>query len=323
MTEGFFKSAEELKAAFKFSPETEKLYERFTPLINRKAGFSVQRNYPATIRFKPPHRRDCTPDTVAIIHVVYLHPEETKKPIIPSKVPLILFISPHSRYLSKHFDYDFDDEDSPTEESVRLSKSTPRPMELEMVGEYTYNHDTREFQDKRGVALEGITMLNNVFDLHCATIHVLKGFRLRWKLGSRSLALKLLDVDIQLLKLAMRTLLGRSLEPEDSFAGIFVPYKSEDMKLLKTDSISVFGYKASQNVIMTFSFIVLVAYTISYAANNTNRYVSGLLSNALLLLCSSFMAIWILDKLVPRSLLTVINALVRMRKKVMWMRFKF
>jgi len=62
MTDLFFNSADELKEAFGI--DNLPGYESYTAYKDRKVGFSVQRQYPPDICYKPPKRKDGNPDTV-------------------------------------------------------------------------------------------------------------------------------------------------------------------------------------------------------------------------------------------------------------------
>ncbi len=178
MTDLFFNSPDELKEAFGI--DNLPGYENYIPFKDRKVGFSVQRQYPPDIRYKPPKRKDGTPDTVALIRVLYFHPTEVNEPVNPGKVPLSLSISTHSRYLINHFEYNFDDDNCPTRQSISLSKSTPRPIALDSKSEYFYDHHNNSFINNRSESLKGKEVLDRIFQLHCNTIHVVKGRRLRW-----------------------------------------------------------------------------------------------------------------------------------------------
>lgn len=68
----FFESMEEFKKVFKFDEHDE--YIEFTPLIDVKIGFSIQREYPEDIKYKPPKTRDGRKDVLSLIHIVYFHP---------------------------------------------------------------------------------------------------------------------------------------------------------------------------------------------------------------------------------------------------------
>lgn len=206
---------------------------------------------------------------------------------------------------------------------MRRSKSTPRPIELESFGTYFYDHQKKAFFHKDGHCLTGKEVLDKFYKLHCDTIHRIKGLRLRWKLGSKSRAMALCGIFVQVCKWIIQVGFGRKFEPRDPMSGALKEYEKEDMKLLKTDSITVFGYKASKNLIFTFSIVIIMAYTLAYILKTKSPYLSGIVSNPLLVVCFCILLLSILDHLVPQLFLKLINLVIRVRFQLAFMKIKF
>ena len=143
-----FETTEEFSARFdlKLHPE---YYDRVI-YTDSKVGFSIKRNYPDNIRYKPAVKKDNTPDNVVTIWVGYTHPQETKKEIDLNKVPLRVRVANMSIYRTHHFDYDFEDPECPTQNSVEHSSSTPKPIGLEYNNEFFYNHEDNVFVNESG-----------------------------------------------------------------------------------------------------------------------------------------------------------------------------
>jgi hypothetical protein len=179
-----FTSSEQLKEVFKITDHPE--YENLTLFTGEHVGFTVWRHYPPTSRYKPPVRRDGTPDTVALIGVLYGPSREGVGP--PDCVPISLWVSVHSLYVASHFDYDFSDVKCPTEESVIASKRTPRPVDLETLRQYFFDHSREYFVDSAGKRTAGIDIINSLYEDHLATVSTFRGLRFRWKLGLRDKA---------------------------------------------------------------------------------------------------------------------------------------
>jgi len=129
-----FNSTEEFLKLFSIGNGSS--YSSPTILTDRKVGFSIRRNYPKDIRYIPPKTKDGKDDTVALIHIVYTHPTESKGEFDSHRVPIMVEIGTHSLYRANHFDYDFNDPDCPTEESLHVSKSTPQPIALNFIGDF-------------------------------------------------------------------------------------------------------------------------------------------------------------------------------------------
>lgn len=314
-------NSDQLKDIFDIDNIPEK-YNDYIPLEDRRVGFSVKRKYPSTIRYIPPQTKDGKPDTVAIIHVVYKHPEESSKKVSTKKVPIFIGITPMSKYLQNHFDYNFDDVDCPTEKSIQISKRTPIPIALESHDEYVYDHNTNTLRDSKNNTISGEQILDNLFQKHCNTIHLFKGLLLRWKLGSKNVAVKICDLLIQFYKWLLKTLFGRTLEPKDPFSGGLKIYIREDMKLLKTEAINIFGYKASRNVIITFCSSVLIFYFLIYLMPIKNKIILDLAKNYLVMVCASIFLLWFLDHPLPVLIFRIINTVIRIRLKLLFMKVK-
>jgi hypothetical protein len=302
-----------------FSITDKSAYSKPEILSNRKVGFSVQRSYPEKIRFKSPKTKDNKDDVVALIHVVYTHPSESRETLDPKKVPLIIRIGPYSRYLANHFDYDFEDSECPTEESVSQSKSTPRPIALDFLNEFFFNHERNLFLDDKNNLLPGVEVLDKVFEEHCNTIHWRKGLRLRSRTKTKSLLIAIISWVINLLPVILKKLFGRTIEEDDkSLRSVLEGYKISDLKKLTTDSLNIFGYKASRSVIITFCFFVCLVYLLQYILHLWPRYVEAVFSNNFLAITHAILVLWVLDVIIPRLLFHLMNALIKIRMKVLY-----
>ncbi len=317
----YFNSTEELINAF--NVRSNPVYERITPLKDCKAGFSIQRKYPEDIRYKPPKLRNGDDDTVALIHVIYEHPEEnTKQQEQGSKVPLVVRIVKFSRYTATHFDYNFSDESCPTKESVEKSKLTPAPIELNYENAFYYNHaDPQFYEITTGQALTGVEILEKVYTDHCDTVR-LKGVKLRLKLRSQSYGISFLNKLVRVLTKALTSLFGRTLDDSDSISVYFSGYKRENLKKLSTESITVFGYSTARRVIILFCLLVASSFTWYFLAGGNSTYLRTVFSNSFLSLAFSILIIWILDVIVPVLLLHMINIVIKMRSTLMLKTFK-
>ena len=177
----FFTSADDLKRAFGIEARSE--YIEFIP-YEKDIGFSVKRTYPKESRFKPPVKKNGEPDTYALISILYETDRcSSSKPMV---VPISAKISVFNKFVYEHWDYDFSNEDCPIEESVIASKKTPRPVDLSAFDQYVYDHNNDEFLDAEGQRLEGISIIDGLYENHLATVDQFKGLVFRWKLASRN-----------------------------------------------------------------------------------------------------------------------------------------
>ncbi|MCK4820002.1 hypothetical protein KA005_29830 [bacterium] len=314
----FFTSANDLKKAFSVEDRPE--YIEFTP-FNNEIGFNVKRAYPEESRFKAPVKKDGTPDTYALIGILY-QPGRCSS-IKPNIVPVSAWISVSSKFPYEHGDYDFSNAECPTEDSVLASKKTPRPVELTVFDQYAYDHNNDKFLDADDKIVEGISIIDDLFGNHLATVDQFKGLIFRWKLASRNKAGALYGTAIGIIKWLLRTICGRTLEQTSIKNGLWRGYSLEDMKLLKTESIDVFGYKASKNVIVTFCSLLLLGYSFIHWTPISFSWLTGVANNSLLAFAFSILLLSFLDHVLPKIFFLSINALNKRRWKTITASIKF
>ncbi|KPK89780.1 hypothetical protein AMJ80_09295 [bacterium SM23_31] len=325
MLHSFFESAEEFKKLFDLESETQ--YTNYQMLNDVKVGFSVQRTYPEDIRYIPPKTKENRPDTLALIHVVYIHPKESIETFNTNNVPLILSISSYSLYLANNYDYNFDDENCPTQESIKISKTTNKPISLDFIDDYFFNHEKNTIINKNGNTFTGRQVLDYVFKRHCDTVHWRKGFKLRFKIRSHRLLMSVyffIDrIITDLCKSTLKNVFGRTLESKHPFSTIFNGYSKNDLKLLKTDAMNIFGYKASKNFIFFFCLLSFCIYTIFYFLEIENKFLKGMFSNSLLSVTNGILLLALIDIVGPKSVFWLLNWIIKLRKKISYKNFKF
>lgn len=305
---------DEFNLLFNFGEHPE--YEKYTVLQDVKIGFSIQRKYPNDIRYKPPETKEHNPDVVALIHVVYgkgklnnNHDELTQ---------IEISISPHSRYLSDHFDFNFEDDDCPTQKSIYLSKKTPKPIDLTFYQEIYFDHRTNLFIDTiSNISYNGIELLDYIFIKHCNTIHWFKGAKLHLRLSFHRIRRLIYDLFISFIILILKYSFGRSLEPSDPFSYL-KGYSWIDLKKLSIDSIDFYGYKTAKNVIVTFCVLTLLFYSLFFYFNWYPLYIVTILKNPFLTLITGILFIVILDNCPPRLLFHLLNFLIGKKRKQMF-----
>lgn len=317
----YFESTEQFQEAFGLNQNND--YFGPVPLQDRKVGFSIKRKYPDNIRYKPAIYENGEHDNVAALWVTYTHPEESRKPINAKKVPLGVRVAIMSRYRSKHYDYDFEDEESPTEDSVEKSLSTPKPIELEYPNEFFYDHERSSFIDNNGSEITGIEILNKVFDDHCNTVHWLKGLSIRFKLLAQSKGQGVISAIVTFLTFILKKVFGRTLEESDSVSALYHGYKFDDFKKLSEDSLNIFGYKAAKSVIVLFcAFIIAIAY-FRYSSGVTGGYVGFVGKSNFLSVIHGLFLLWSLDIVVPIIVFWLINGLIKVRTLIAFMKVKW
>jgi hypothetical protein len=313
-----FQSVAQLKHAFELDTSPE--YTDFTPYEDR-TGFSVLRRYPEKSRYKPPTTKEGAPVTFALIGVRY-DPERINANK-PNLVPITLRASIYNKYLSKHFDYDFNEADCPTEESLFASNKTPKPLDLISYDEIFYDHNIDKFVNKKWTELSGIEIINDLFNQHISTIGSLRGRIFRLKVKSITFTGRLVVFLENITKSLMKLSCGYTLQPDNPWRGALEPYHYEDLKLLSTERLDVFGYKASKNIILTFSFIIVIGYILLRLALRVPLWLKTIGTNTLLSFAFAVLLISILDYSLPKLFFYLVNKLIKWRINLLDVGIKF
>lgn len=317
-----FTTPQELIAAF--GDVTAKGFYGPIILNDTPVGFSVKKDYPLDIRFKPAiGQQSNKPDNIAVIWVVYTANELRDKEAALFKAPLRLRVSMMSKYRTSHFDYNFDDKDGdcPTKKSLEASLATPQPIELNFEDVYFYDHINEQFIHENGDTLSGAAVLQQIFDSHCNTVHLMWGLKLRLKLAWQSKFSGVLTLIVELLTWILKKVFGRTIESDVMMAGLYEPYKSESFKKLDEDSIELLGYKASKHVVVLFCLIVIFASAYRYYFSIGEDYISSLEGQEFLTLTHGILGVWLIDSVIPMLLFILINLIIRLKKKVTFMKF--
>lgn len=317
-----FKSANEFLVLFEFDHNPR--YEGVMNLRDEKVGFSVQRAYPSDLRYKPPLTKKGKPDTVALIYVIYgnLNGSTTDAHDL-QHFPITIRIVKHNKYISQHYDYNFEDEECPTEESIRQSKTLPQPIGLDYIDDFYFSHETGKFIDHNKKQYSGIELLDKVFVDHCNTIHPIKGIKLRTKLKTQSGLVKLLSFLVEKILWLLTKVFGRTIGEEKNYSAFVHGYSREHFKKLSTESIDIFGYKASKSVIVLFSILVAVIYAIKYKFGLKSEYLENIASSTFLAPLHLIVLLWIMDFVVPHGIFVFLNWLIKLRTAVRLRRLRY
>ena len=92
---------------------------------------------------------------------------------------------------------------------------------------------------------------------------------------------------------------------------------------MSTDSINIFGYKASKSVVVIFCIMVAIIYAIIYATGLKSGYLDSVFSNFLLAPIHLIILLWFLDVVLPNVLFIVLNWLIKGRIWAMHKRIKY
>lgn len=293
----------------------------------KPVGFSLLREYSGGGNFIPAQNGNGDKDDVALIKVAYYPHEDDES----READLITRVVKFSRYLSKHFDYNFDDPNSPTKESLDISKTSRQPVDLEDVTTFSFNPLTRQFFDKEKKENIDINkIIDDLYDLHIKTTKTFRGALFRVKFYSRENLISLLGFSIKLLEKVNLYLFGKQIKEEkrDFALGLFKPYPHKHLITVYPEKLNLFGtnFHLSKNTIVFFSFVVFLIFFIIYLFNVQITFIDFLLkdnSNNLIYIFSFMVvSIWLLDSLIPHLILVKINSLIRFRSRLIKMKIK-
>ena len=317
MEERHFNSAEEFLEIFELGEEDNHYYD---PIIfsDAKAGFSIKRNYPKNIRYKPPLNRTGEPDSVAMFWINYTHPDDVrnfaKHEGTSRGVPIVVIIQKLSKYLVNHFDYDNDNDESPTSEEVEASNRTRQPISQEFFSDFYYNHEEKRFIDTQGRQYRPRELLDHIFKLHCNTVHPWKGLWLRTRLACRGKALEILPRLSGFIIWFLKVFFGRTPVNDDIMYIYSRGCQNEDFKRQNENTIEVFGYRASRSTIILFCVIILIMGFLAYSGKYTEGPVAYILNNSIMSLASAIVMLWILDVLAPCAIIKSLSFIIRFRR---------
>ena|GEM_PF-1142976 len=324
MAQKFINNIDDLIRLFGFEEENE-IYYDIIKLIDGACGFSVKRNYPSNIHYYVPRTKDGTPDVVCLFHIIYNYPKQNCEVEDPGKVPIAIRVSLSSKYVEDHLDYNFDDKDCPTEESLNLSKKTRifRPRSLSLEDKYFFDHRSNLLKDHKGQEFNIFDILNLIFNEHIKSSKKRKlyFFRDLGKINPIKMIQKsrraLIKKEIEFLKWILSTIWGRTIIAKDEPFTIFKKkYHMDELRRLKTEKISILGCEASKNVIIFFCVLVFLTYLCCVIFSFYPKFLRNILKSNFLSIVFVIISIWILDYFIPNLILILLNFLLKQRLKL-------
>lgn len=278
-------------------------------LTDVRVGFSIQKAYPEDIRFKSAKNAAGIADNVAVIWAVC----EEGRMRNDGLAPIRFRISMMSTYRAKNWDYDYSDKECPTRESVIHSSKTPRPMDLDLIGEYFYDRNKNALVDSEGNTILGSAILEELFLEHCNSVHLIKGAKRRAKAYIDSLPVKILNVSISIITFILKKAFGRTLDESLERSTYLDGYLPKNFKVTGDDFIELAGYRAAKHVIVIYAFIVAIL-CLYYLPTNPDSYLDDLVGSDFLLIVHTILFLVILDVVIPQCLFRLLNLLIKIRK---------
>lgn len=284
-------------------------FESITELTDVPVGFSIQKKYPSNIRFKPAITKDKQQDSVAVIWVVF--DKEMHKEL--SRRPLRIRVAMLSKYRSKHFDYDFEDDDCPTLESLEESKKSKQPLDFNFHSEYFYDSETGRISRGDRSEITGVELLSEVYKKHCDSVHPIIGAPVRVALGLKLAFIRILDKSIFVCKWILINVFGRTFTEDYTKSKHLDGYDLSDFGKSNIDSIELAGYKASKRVILIYCFVVIL-FSWLFMNSDSLGIFNEILKNEFLTVVHGLFLLIIFDLMIPYLVIKLINLLIRVRR---------
>lgn len=304
-------NASELIQAFSLDKNVD--YFDITEIQNGNIGFCAKKHYPEESAFKPTRKHDGTPYMVVFL-AVRLYQDASHD--LPELIPLEIYASLCDNYASSCFYSTGTQPDSPTEASIRLNWNSPQPTKVSLYNKYFYNSKHKLICDAQGENIDGVCVLDNAYTKHLETVDTFRGNILRWKNMSISKITSLWLRIPKLIEYVLRHVFGRKMVPVDMLNSLFNGYKYSDLKRMDDESLDVFGVKASKNITALYFSLLLLAFAFTSYYKLETRWLKYIMENQLLSLAMTFFVLLLLDHLIPRILLMIINYFNRKRCQI-------
>ncbi|MFA7717528.1 MAG: hypothetical protein WC875_02340 [Candidatus Absconditabacterales bacterium] len=287
-------------------------------------GFSIKKDYEQDILFKPSKTKTGEDDSVALIGISYEYKSENN-----GLVPIYISISKQSKYLMRgHYDYNFSDPSSPTKESLEISNRSTLPAEFESYGYYFYNINENCFIEN-GEKIEPRKIIDDLYQKHIKTAHKFSGIPFRSKMRLKNIIVNSSRVLILFLKRILKKGFGRDLQRKgsDDFLSSFdfEAYKKEDLLPTSPNKISILGFETNitKQSFLTLCFIIILLYALNIYWWNV-RFIRAkeLFSSQIFLGALIILSVSSFDSKVPILFFWMINGLIKIKNKFMFMKIK-
>ncbi len=307
-----FQNNQEFLNAFDIA--NSKSYYDQVLLSDTKFGFSVKRNYPSNIAYKPILKQNGKPDTVAVLWVVLRETEKKKD----GKILITVRISTFSLWGANHFDYS-DDPESPTKEAIEANQKKPKPVELECRDNFYYDPVRNNFVDKKGAVYSGEAILDFVFKEHCDTADPIRGVELRIKQFVRKLCDLIFIIIISPLIWVLDKIFHYDLGHKESYYKLPISltlYKFTDIRKREGEKLSLLGWSTHKETIVLFCVIVFVCSVGSYLEWWELKYFQHISKDNFLVITHAICALSFIEILPSVILYPLLNQIIKLRAKV-------
>jgi len=284
----------------------------YTPPIkfnDNTIGYSVKRNYPPNIYFKPPYTKDGKHTVVCLIRIM----APTKKD--PKYINID--IGPYDEYLQNHYEYNFDLPMCPTEESLKISRKSAYPLN-QFITDIVFDSENNQLI-YRGNSITGAKLVENLFIKHTNK-------RERYKFEATKnidlINIYINDFLITDIEKFLKLRYGNKLKESEDTSAEISGYSKNDLTEDPDQLMDILhtGLKMPRSFILSYTFFLLLIFTVSYFFNIHIIYFKTIFLNAILGTCFIIVTANIIYS--GRWLfLTLLNLLINIRSKIRFKHF--
>lgn len=278
-------------------------------------GISFLIEYPKKGLFIPAITKKGKIDSVAVVKIGY----EYKSSLGKDKIILTVKTLKASRYLFDNHFYNFEDINSPTKESVELSKKSKQPIDLEELSRYEYRPNLNRIFDLRNKRyIEPKKIVDEIYTVHLKTLDD-KVFQ--FKMNLQKIVVELINPINESLKIINFYLFGKTIKKKNSMSGFFSPYSDEEFvdstvisekpKILGTDF--PISYQSATTFILLIFIIFIIKYKWGYDVLGLANLIDVVSKNSLFMASFISVSILMIDRVIPRLIFMLINSLIRLK----------
>ncbi len=303
------------------------------------SGFSIVKAYSYKSKFKPAITKEGKPDSVVLIKVGFYHKNIDSE----YKAPLFIFISKASKYLlDNHIIYNPDDTGSPTEESLKESEKSWQPVDLREDERFVLNVKSKlifDTQTNKNIFLR--ELVDYIYNLHIDTTKLRGLIFLKTKIFFKETTIKLIIVILKCLwdilsltgkKIGGKLWVDSTLEIDrDNFFLLFRQdkYTEKDLiPIVDNQKFKLLGsdYIISFHALLFISVILVIFFIIDYMALSHSKilfFFKNYSDNQLFLASMLVIIYFLIDRVMPRIVVCLINLFISFKSKVDYWKFRF
>lgn len=290
-------------------------------LKDTKFGFSIKRDYPNNLEYKPNKNKDGKPLVVSLMWVSLKEDTPNKKGHFPLSIRISSYtLQPQAPVSTDGEISEFDDDDN-----IVVDNGNTKPLELVSNNDYFYDPASNVFVNKKGNIIRGIDILKFMFEEHCDTVHKFKKQEYLLKTRLQGLASYILLAIMFVLYFGLEKLYGYKIISElsvklnlkDNIWGFKKIEKIDNKKL------QFFGWEADKASIVILSFfIVLVSLSNFYFTMFDLEYFRHIYKSNLLVGVHIVAALVLIEILPEKVLFPILQYVSNVRRRLIFIDIK-